>query len=240
MEEEKIRCEAWKEEVNNLLIFAGLFSAVITAFVIESYKTLQPDPNNAIVDLLSHIASRLDNPLNDVSPIASAASFSPSSSSIRVNILWFLSLILSLTTVLVGIITLQWLREYQSYPGLTPKQSLAVFRMRSEGMEKWYVWKIFTALPLLLQTALALFLVGVVDFLLTLDNKVAISVSVVIGLTLLFLAATTALPMLQGLYLYFPFLFVRDLSKEPSQCPYKSPQSHVFRAFFSFGFYFFH
>ncbi|KDR66600.1 hypothetical protein GALMADRAFT_30567, partial [Galerina marginata CBS 339.88] len=153
----------------------GLFSAVVTAFVIESYKTLQPDPSSAMIDLLSHIATRLDNPLNEleVSSIASAASFSPPSSSIRVNILWFLSLILSLTTVLVGIITLQWLREYQSYPGLSPKESLAVFRMRSEGMERWYVWKIFTALPLLLQAALALFLIGVIDFLLTLDNKVA-------------------------------------------------------------------
>ncbi|KDR66586.1 hypothetical protein GALMADRAFT_26637, partial [Galerina marginata CBS 339.88] len=114
MEEDKIRCEAWKEEVNNLLIFAGLFSAVVTAFVIESYKTLQPDPNSAVVDLLSRIATRLDDPpLNEVSPITSAASFSPPPSSIRINILWFLSLILSLTTVLVGIITLQWLREYQ-------------------------------------------------------------------------------------------------------------------------------
>lgn len=52
---DKIRCDAWKDEVQNLLIFvscvphpllasakiikAGLFSAVVTAFVIESYKT---------------------------------------------------------------------------------------------------------------------------------------------------------------------------------------------------------
>ncbi|KDR71075.1 hypothetical protein GALMADRAFT_127286, partial [Galerina marginata CBS 339.88] len=117
---------------------------------------------------------------------------------------------------------------------------MAVFRMRSEGMEKWHVWKIFTALPLLLQAALTLFLIGMVEFLFTLDNTVAIPISVVIGLTLLFLKATTLLPALQGFYLYFPFLFVRDLSKVPSQCPYKSPQSHVFRAIFSFGLYPFH
>ncbi|KDR66611.1 hypothetical protein GALMADRAFT_1147836, partial [Galerina marginata CBS 339.88] len=90
MDEDKIRCQAWKEEVNNLLIFAGLFSAVVTAFVAESYKTLQPDPNSAVVDLLSRIATRLDNPLNEVSPMTSAASFSPPPSSIRINILWFL------------------------------------------------------------------------------------------------------------------------------------------------------
>ncbi|KAF8188633.1 hypothetical protein BJ912DRAFT_851078, partial [Pholiota molesta] len=43
------RCDAWKDEVSALLIFAGLFSAVVTAFVIESYKFLQPGPNDAVV-----------------------------------------------------------------------------------------------------------------------------------------------------------------------------------------------
>lgn len=37
----------------------------------------------------------------------------PTPSSIRVNALWSLSLVLSLTPVLLGIILLQWLREHQ-------------------------------------------------------------------------------------------------------------------------------
>ncbi|KZV82927.1 hypothetical protein EXIGLDRAFT_626369, partial [Exidia glandulosa HHB12029] len=35
--------DGWNKTLDILLIFAGLFSAVATAFVIESYKFLQPD-----------------------------------------------------------------------------------------------------------------------------------------------------------------------------------------------------
>ncbi|KZV83050.1 hypothetical protein EXIGLDRAFT_583946, partial [Exidia glandulosa HHB12029] len=34
---------AWNASLDTLLIFAGLFSAVSTAFIIESYKFMQPD-----------------------------------------------------------------------------------------------------------------------------------------------------------------------------------------------------
>ncbi|KAF8878878.1 hypothetical protein BD779DRAFT_1676698 [Infundibulicybe gibba] len=36
-------CAGWNSEIDSLLTFAGLFSAVVTAFTIESYKWLQPD-----------------------------------------------------------------------------------------------------------------------------------------------------------------------------------------------------
>ncbi|KAF9552344.1 hypothetical protein CPC08DRAFT_647016, partial [Agrocybe pediades] len=101
MERDKIQCDAWKEEVQNLLIFAGLFSAVVTAFAIESYKLLQPDPDDNMFNVVAHIAVRLDNPTSSSLGIFSnqaAPPFSPSPSAIRVNIFWFLSLVLSLTT----------------------------------------------------------------------------------------------------------------------------------------------
>ncbi|EEB98286.1 hypothetical protein MPER_02234, partial [Moniliophthora perniciosa FA553] len=34
----------WKEDIDTLLVFAGLFSAVVTAFLIESYQWLSEDP----------------------------------------------------------------------------------------------------------------------------------------------------------------------------------------------------
>lgn len=208
---------------------AGLFSAVVTAFVIESYKRLQPDPNTDVVNLLSRIAARLDDPSNATgSAIPTQAHFSPSQSAIRLNIFWFLSLVLSLTTVLLGIICLQWLREHQHYQGTTPKQSYAIFHMRAEALEKWHVPHIFTALPLLLQCALVLFFTGIVEFLLSLGSKVAAPVIVVITLTLFFLLATTLLPTLQAFPLYIPLKLHKEGS--PAQCPYKSPQSQAFRA----------
>ncbi|KAH9485751.1 hypothetical protein JR316_0002666 [Psilocybe cubensis] len=229
LKKDKIQCDSWKEEVQNLLIFAGLFSAVVTAFVVESYKRLQPDPDSDVVNLLSRIAARLDDPGNVTGvAIPTVANFSPSQSAVRLNIFWFLSLVLSLTTVLLGIICLQWLREHQHYQGTTPKQSYAIFHMRAEALEKWHVPQIFTALPLLLQCALVLFFTGIIEFLLSLGSNVAAPVIVVIALTLLFLLATTLLPTLQALPLYLPLKLHKEGS--PAQCPYKSPQSQAFRA----------
>ncbi|EJD38964.1 hypothetical protein AURDEDRAFT_26816, partial [Auricularia subglabra TFB-10046 SS5] len=49
-------CQGYREEIDTLLVFAGLFSAVVTAFTVESYQWLQDDPNDAIAGLLSQIA----------------------------------------------------------------------------------------------------------------------------------------------------------------------------------------
>ncbi|KDR83167.1 hypothetical protein GALMADRAFT_134659 [Galerina marginata CBS 339.88] len=233
MEKDKIQCEAWKDEVQNLLIFAGLFSAVVTAFIIESYKSLKPDPNDAIISLLSVIANRLDNTANStlVFPTSTdGPSFSPNMSSIRVNTFWFISLVLSLATVLVGIISLQWIREHQNYPKLSPKETYALFNMRAEGLESWQIPKIFTALPLLLQSALVLFLSGIVDFLSSFGGIVVIPVGAMTTLILLFLVATTVLPGLQGSLLFLPYPYLRSSKTPAAPCPYKSPQAHAFRS----------
>ncbi|KAF9475235.1 hypothetical protein BDN70DRAFT_996554 [Pholiota conissans] len=214
MEADKVQCDAWKDEVQNLLIFAGLFSAVVTAFVIESYKFLQPDPNDTIISLLSQIAS------------------SPNLTSLSTGAAPFLTL--SLATVLIGTIALQWLREYQAYPGFSPKQTLALLHMRSEALEAWYVPQMFAALPLLLQVALVLFLAGLIDFTLPLGLKLSIPIIIVIGFILLFLGATTVLPAVQGLLL-LSGRFSRD--KVPSPCAYKSPQSQNFRTLSGFILY---
>lgn len=249
MEKDKAQCDAWKDEVQNLLIFvrdhglsilililkgrtilqAGLFSAVVTAFVIETYQGLQEDPNDTIILLLSRISDSLENPLNVTKSSDSLIpQFSPSSSIIRINIYFFISLILSLTTVLIGIVSLQWLREHQAYTGsFTPQNTFAAIHMRSEALEKWYVPEVFSALPLLLQLALVLFFVGVIEFLLGINIRVLIPVAVVIGLTLVFLIATTVLPTFQAFILHHPFLKVNN--EVPVQCPYKSPQSRAFR-----------
>ncbi|KAF9484143.1 hypothetical protein BDN70DRAFT_770232, partial [Pholiota conissans] len=221
------RCSAWKEEVQTLLIFAGLFSAVVTAFVIESYKFLQPDPNAAVVGLLFHIASSINNSSPfppSVDPSSISTPFSQTSSSVRINIFWFLSLILSLTTVLVGTVSLQWLREHQSYGGFSAKEKIAILHMRTVALEVWWVPQIFAALPVLLQAALTLFLAGLIDFVLPLGRKLTISVCIVIGLTLLFLAATTLLPTLQYFLFFTGFYPYRQ---PPDPCAFKSPQSRV-------------
>lgn len=102
--------------------------------------------------------------------------------------------------------------------------------MRSEALEVWYVPQIFAMLPVLLQGAVALFLVGLIDFALPLGRELEIAVSFTVGVALLFLAMTTALPVCQG------FLFLTGTypyRKPPTPCAFKSPQSRFILAIFA-------
>ncbi|KAJ3500850.1 hypothetical protein NLJ89_g9608 [Agrocybe chaxingu] len=244
MKKDKVQCDAWKDEVQNLLIFnglttrqAGLFSAVVTAFVVESCKSLHPDSSDASVVLLALIAERLDGNSTSISlspklPQALEAfslDLTPSSSTVRVNTFWFLSLVLSLTTVLIGIVSLQWLREHQRYSEtLTPRQALCDFphacgRFRGLACGRKYSHPC----RLLLQIALILFFAGIIDFLLSLSVQICILVSIVLGPAVIFILLTTVLPALQcfAISLRIP----SSSAAVPSPCPYKSPQALIFR-----------
>jgi len=206
---------------------------VVTAFLVESYKNLKENPNETAAILLARIATRLEN-TNISSTTFPAQEFSPTHSDIRVNTFWFLSLVLSLTTVLVRIVSLQWLREHQMYPeDFSAEQTFTLLHMRTEMFQKWCVAAFFMALPVLLQVALLLFFVGLAEFLVALNNRpVAIPVVAAIALSITFLITTTALP---GLYLLF-VTFKPSLTDKtiPVPNPYKSPQAELSRSALSF------
>ncbi|KAF9444719.1 hypothetical protein P691DRAFT_806955 [Macrolepiota fuliginosa MF-IS2] len=219
-------CDAWREEVDKLLIFAGLFSATVTAFTIESYQWLQEDSVDAASQYLAYLASEYAKSRNTTLPASltqslSASTTSVSGAAVRINTFWFLSLTLSLTTVLVGILCLQWLREFQRDASLPHKDALALRQMRFRGLLSWHVPTILSALPLLLQLSLLLFFTGLLNLLWDRNHVVASVISAAVGLVVCFLVATTALPALQ-------FAFMADEHLRGAQCPYKSPQSWLF------------
>lgn len=224
---DKGMCDAWRDEIDKLLVLAGLFSAVVTAFSIESYKWLQPNPQDMSEQLLaqmSQMSAHLNNLVNQ-----SNAKYPPiltvpiprtiSASVIRINCLWFLSLSLALSTALIGILCIQWMREYQRDAHLGNMDSFSLRQMRYEGLEAWYIPTIMAALPLFLQLGLLLFLMGLLDFLWSLNCIVATILTVLVGSVLLLVFATTIIPGWQ-------FIFRRTLLVP--QCPYKSPQSWAF------------
>ncbi|EIW58205.1 uncharacterized protein TRAVEDRAFT_123752, partial [Trametes versicolor FP-101664 SS1] len=49
----------WKEEIDTYLVFAGLFSAVLTTFNVQSYLLLQPAPPDPSFAVLQQISSQL-------------------------------------------------------------------------------------------------------------------------------------------------------------------------------------
>ncbi len=205
-----------------------MFSATVTAFTIESYQWLQDDSVDAASQFLAFIAYEYAQSRNTSLPESLVHLTQPSSTStgpgaaVRINTFWFLSLTLSLTTVLIGILCLQWLREFQRDASLPHKDALALRQMRFKGLLSWHVPTILSALPVILQLSLLLFFSGLLDLLWDRNHVVATVVTCAVGLVVCFMGATTALPALQ-----FAF-FTRDEYLKGKQCPYKSPQSWLF------------
>ncbi|KAJ3868257.1 hypothetical protein EV359DRAFT_70701 [Lentinula novae-zelandiae] len=208
-------CKGWREDIDTLLVFAGLFSAAVTAFLIESYGWLQ-QPDQTTNLLLLQLKQQLQSG-NDTDPLeASDIGFSVTPLAIRINIFWFSSLALSLSCAIVGILCKQWLREYRRDAALSPRDALMLRQTRLESFEKWKVDNILSALPLLLQAALVLFFAGIVDLLWSLNTIVAVVLTCEIGIALAIVSMTTVLPSLA-------LIMNANLP-----CAYKSPQAWIF------------
>ncbi|KAI0263031.1 hypothetical protein BC834DRAFT_806930, partial [Gloeopeniophorella convolvens] len=100
----------WKSNTDSMLIFTGLFSAIVSAFLIETYKTLQPDTGTQTTLLLSQLIAQSDG--RPSSSSFDPLQFSVPASAIRVNILMFISLFFSVTSALVSTLVQQWARDY--------------------------------------------------------------------------------------------------------------------------------
>ncbi|KAJ2936469.1 hypothetical protein H1R20_g626, partial [Candolleomyces eurysporus] len=195
-----IRCRAWKEEVQVVLLFVRLFVLVYSM----ATKWLRTDPTEA---LLQHFLTQ--SGARNATEILEQVSISPDAS-VRINALWFLGLVFSLAAVLVGSVCLQWIREHEqqfSAADLEPQIAFSIGQMLTKSHDDWFVIHIFTILPLMLQTSLILFFLGLSDLLWSLSATIALPVTIAIGLTLLFLAGTTILPGLQALMLFLPWRF---------------------------------
>ncbi len=187
---------------------AGLFSAILTAFNVESYKLLQPpapDPALAILERMSvqirsfSVAARFINSTEPHYTLATSLTESPAPTRAHVwlNILWFSGLICSLASASIGIMVKQWLRELSTRPSGTPEDVAKVRQYRLNNMDKWRVAGIVSTLPVLLQLSLVLFLSGLLVLLWTLHVAVAAVSSALVSLLLTFMAATIILPAIK-------------------------------------------
>ena len=117
---------------------AGLFSAVLTAFLVGSYQGLQQQPGDITNQILVHISHQLSNTgsLNSTLPPFIIPSFTPSHSSIRVNTLWTLSLITSLFTASLGIFMKQWPHQFVAQNSIDPMERVKIRIFRFEGVKR--------------------------------------------------------------------------------------------------------
>ncbi|CAK5263489.1 unnamed protein product, partial [Mycena citricolor] len=147
--------DGWRSEMDGLLIFAGLFSGVVTSFIIESYKTLNPDSGSQTLALLaqiSHQLASLNNGTAMTDALPPAAAFSPPISSLVCNALWFTSLALSLSCALVATLVDQWAREYQHRTSMFSSPSIRsrVYMYLYYGLRRFNMHAVVGVPPLLL------------------------------------------------------------------------------------------
>ncbi|KAF9255665.1 hypothetical protein L218DRAFT_912110, partial [Marasmius fiardii PR-910] len=246
----------YKDDIDTLLVFIGLFSAVVTAFIIESYKGLQVDPADSTVALLNStltilmgIAQRnsTEYPFSSFDP---SPHFTPSSSTVRINTFWFLSLTLALVDALIGLLCKQWLRAHQQQTNTrTPGEALALRWLRSRSFEHWHVPKILASLPMILEMALFLFFSGLLELLWT-QHPILFAFSLsVVGVAVVFYLVTAILPgliiiqqALESPPIHYPHRFPYEerllhLPKITLICPYRSPQSWLAFQLLSFIFH---
>ncbi|KAG8941901.1 hypothetical protein FRC03_003862, partial [Tulasnella sp. 419] len=164
--------EGWNKSLDSLLIFAGLFSAINTAFIMESYKDLQPNPADTTNELLrlfiSHRSDNLTLSPEELKP----GSHNPSA--VHINSFFFSSLSLSLSAAFGAVTAKQWLTEYTNVGAMTALHKQGRKRQEKyQGLKTWHLRLVIAVLPMLLQFSLLLFLIGVVDFLWEWDRRVA-------------------------------------------------------------------
>ncbi|KAF8265188.1 hypothetical protein EI94DRAFT_368278 [Lactarius quietus] len=207
--------ESWKGDTDGILIFTGLFSATVASFIIESYKNLSPNSSDTTNALLTQITQQLVN-ISNGTPLTSAAAktnqpFKPTVSAVRVNVLWFLSLVLSLTCALSATLMQQWARRYQELAHHTgaPHKCGRIRARIFHGIRRFGMARAIATMPLLLHASVFLFFAGLIDFLFPINKTVSYTTLACVVAFALAYAILTILPNL-----YF-------------DCPYATPLSGV-------------
>jgi len=159
------------------------FPLPLPSFAIDKIRGLQADPAQQTVYYLQQnvaLLAQISQQLSSIAPQVPIPStppppyptFIPSSSDIRVNVYWFMSLIFSLSAALLATLVQQWVRDYmhvfQRYSH--PLKSARLRQYLYEGVEGWYMLIMADSVPALLHLSLFLFFLGLGDSLLNLKH----------------------------------------------------------------------
>ena len=181
-----------------------MFSAVLTAFNVQSYQLLQSAPTDATVALLQRISTQLDsfsvsssfvNSTQQSQPVeVLTPPFRASSSAVWINTLWFSSLVCSLASACIALMVKQWLHELSVGVSGDSRECARRRQYRLDGIIRWRIGAIVVVIPIVLQLALVLFLAGLVILLWTLHGTVAAITSSLVGVLFIFQFAVTVMP----------------------------------------------
>ncbi|KAH8993082.1 hypothetical protein EDB86DRAFT_3078935 [Lactarius hatsudake] len=204
-EEDRIMANSLKADADRVLIFSGLFSAVVTAFLTVSVQDLRPDPQDKPTFYLENIYQLLaDSDRTDVPTLPTRSrppAFSPPRSAVWVHSLWSLSLVIALSSALLAILLQQWVRRYIKVTQPRSARNLhKQARKRAffdKGIQELRFQWAADVLPILLHASLLVFLAGLVVFSFGSSHIVFKVVASWVGLCALIYSCFTLLPILR-------------------------------------------
>ncbi|CAK5281581.1 unnamed protein product [Mycena citricolor] len=205
--------ESWMSDMDGMLIFAGLFSGVLTAFIGVSFGSLSPDSSNTTNALLITITQQLAaSATSSAQPPSFSdpnASFEAPFVSIACNALWIISLGFSLTCALLATLVQQWSREFLHKTSMysAPLVRARIFSFLYYGLRSFRMHIVVEVLPLLLHASMLFFFAGLVAFSLPVCMPIAWIAVVMLGVVSLVYAALTIVPLVR------------------LDCPYRTPLS---------------
>ncbi|KAH9969371.1 hypothetical protein BGW80DRAFT_1526119, partial [Lactifluus volemus] len=198
-----------KDDMDSILLFAGLFAATLTGFIIDAKQDLKPSVGDQMVFYQQQNVAFLAQISQQISSIAPQVvipsippppypDFHPSSSALLVNASWFMALVFSLFAALLAILVQQWVRRYMRIfqQHNDPLKRARLRQYLHEGVEKWRMPLLAESVPSLFHTALALFFLGIAGSVWKFNTAVLLSAIIPIGFSGSIYAFTAFAPVL--------------------------------------------
>ncbi|KAJ7662444.1 hypothetical protein B0H17DRAFT_318537 [Mycena rosella] len=216
------KTEGWRSGLDALLVFLGLFSAIVTAFIVQSLVSLKQDEMARTNEILSNITTiilAISGANTTQMNLPQPAVFVPEASDVRMNVYLTLSLIISLSIGALAIACRGFLNLVSWSQHNKAVERLTDITTRWKAAEK-SLGPAVESLPQLLIIPVLLFILGLVDFLFSVTLQlssppVAIIVTSSISVVLV---ATVAVIM--------SFTLV-DGSLHPMTSPFQSRLAHI-------------
>ncbi|KAJ7907947.1 hypothetical protein B0H13DRAFT_1517534, partial [Mycena leptocephala] len=166
----------YANDLNTSLIFAGLFSAISSAFIIQIQPELQPDPNAMTQALLVVL---VQNITGIGIPAMVPTQTRPSAIIVLAQSLLFFSLFSTLSVGLLAVLGKQWLMHYHSVGQRGTIEERGLERQRKfDGLRRWKFDMVMQIFPLLIQFALLLFGAALSIYLWTIHHAIAVIILV--------------------------------------------------------------
>ncbi|KAF9026219.1 hypothetical protein BDZ89DRAFT_1161353 [Hymenopellis radicata] len=171
--------EDWREGLDMLLVFAAIFSAVVTTFVVQTCQDLRVDYGEVtailileLINLQFELAKGASpNDLSPPSTMKAASAFHAKRSD------------------------LFWIHQYMAIPSGSPRRRARTRQFRNDSFQKWNVPLIIGLLPVLMHLSLGIFFVGLVIYLHNLSGIIAATLGCIGGLAFLVYFSSNLLPL---------------------------------------------